>query len=225
MSSRTVLTASPQIAENANDRFKRSFASTFWGSLMVAVALHFTIFAFFPDFSVAGKSNGYEPPEILPLPDNVELPPPPERIERPAAPIAGDVDVDITIPLTRLDPETAAPLPPPPITRGDDESRTEAFTVFTVAPRLLNREEVERSLQRAYPAMLRDAGVGARVELRVHVDENGRMISAEVSRSGGHSAFDRAALDVARIMRFSPALNRDRRVSVWVSVPLTFEVR
>jgi TonB family protein len=67
--------------------------------------------------------------------------------------------------------------------------------------------------------------VGACVELHVHLDEQGRMLSAEVSRSRGHEAFERSALQVARAMRFSPALNRDCRVSVWVSVPLVFEAR
>jgi TonB family protein len=33
---------------------------------------------------------------------------------------------------------------------------------------------------------------------------------------------DEAALDVARVMKFSPAKNRGRPVPVWVSIPITF---
>ena len=33
---------------------------------------------------------------------------------------------------------------------------------------------------------------------------------------------DDAALRVARVYRFSPALNRDERVAVWVTFPITF---
>ena len=38
-------------------------------------------------------------------------------------------------------------------------------------------------------------------------------------------ALDDAALKVATIYRFSPALNRDKKVPVWVSFPITFQVR
>jgi len=27
------------------------------------------------------------------------------------------------------------------------------------------------------------------------------------------------------VMRFAPAQNRDRRITVWISIPVTFEVR
>jgi hypothetical protein len=53
----------------------------------------------------------------------------------------------------------------------------------------MNRDEVQRALEREYPKELRDAGIG------------GRMI------------------------RFSPALNKDRRVPVWITMPITFSTR
>ena len=34
-----------------------------------------------------------------------------------------------------------------------------------------------------------------------------------------------AAIKVAGIMKFTPALNRDKKVPVWVSLPITFQVR
>ena len=36
---------------------------------------------------------------------------------------------------------------------------------------------------------------------------------------------DEAALKVADVFRFSPALNRDRRVAVWIELPITFQVQ
>ena len=35
---------------------------------------------------------------------------------------------------------------------------------------------------------------------------------------------DEAALKVANLYRFSPAINRDTKVPVWVSFPVTFQV-
>jgi outer membrane biosynthesis protein TonB len=36
---------------------------------------------------------------------------------------------------------------------------------------------------------------------------------------------DEAALQVADVIRFSPALNRDKRVPVWISLPINFQTR
>jgi TonB family protein len=36
---------------------------------------------------------------------------------------------------------------------------------------------------------------------------------------------DQAALAVARVMRFSPAMNRDRDVAVWVEIPIIFTAK
>ncbi len=57
---------------------------------------------------------------------------------------------------------------------------------------------------------------------------DGPLTNAEISemviRSKGWSAAD-AALAVADVYRFSAALNRDKKVPVWVSFPITFQVR
>jgi TonB family protein len=37
------------------------------------------------------------------------------------------------------------------------------------------------------------------------VDKNGKLLSAEIARSSGHSEIDEAALKVARAAKFSPA--------------------
>ena len=38
-------------------------------------------------------------------------------------------------------------------------------------------------------------------------------------------ALDEAALNVAQSMKFSPAMNRDRRVNVWVEIPIVFTAK
>ena len=51
------------------------------------------------------------------------------------------------------------------------------------------------------------------------------MQQFQVNESSGHQALDDAALAVAGVYRFSAALNRDKRVPVWVSFGITFQVR
>jgi TonB family protein len=99
------------------------------------------------------------------------------------------------------------------------------FTPYTVKPNLLNRNEVSRALVRHYPPMLRDAGVGGTVLTWVFVDERGTVAKAEVRTSSGNGELDRAALAVARVMRFSPARDRDREVGVWIQLPIVFRTR
>jgi len=98
------------------------------------------------------------------------------------------------------------------------------FTPVAVAPELKNRAAVQRALASAYPAMLRDAGVGGRVLVWVLVDESGVAAKVLVRQSSGVPALDEAALTVARVMRFSPGINHDVAVKVWVAVPVVFRV-
>ena len=102
---------------------------------------------------------------------------------------------------------------------------TPSFTPFTVAPVVQNRDEVSRTLQSEYPPVLRDAGVGGRAIVWLRLDEQGIVQDVQINTSSGHPALDQAALRVGQIMKFSPAMNRDKVVPVWVSVPVSFQVR
>ena len=57
------------------------------------------------------------------------------------------------------------------------------------------------------------------------IDEDGAVQDFRISESSGHQALDDAALAVADVYRFSAALNRDKKVPVWVQFPITFQVR
>ena len=102
---------------------------------------------------------------------------------------------------------------------------TPSFTPFTVAPQLQNRDEVGRALEREYPSLLRDAGVGGRVDVWIRISETGVVEVVRVQTSSGQPALDEAAIKVGQVMKFTPAMNRDKQVPVWVSIPITFQVR
>ena len=106
-----------------------------------------------------------------------------------------------------------------------DVSKEPTFTPFTVAPRILNRDEVVAAMTREYPPLLRDAGIGGSVKVFYFIDAQGIVQATRIDQSSGNEALDQAALSVASIYRFSPALNRDQPVPVWVSFPITFQVR
>jgi TonB family protein len=215
--------------ETANDQFKRGFGDWFWYSIAMAAVFHFVMFAFWPEMTAADYAGRTDELTAIDLPPDIEIPPPPEQIARPATPVvsATDIDDDITIAPTTFDANPIENLPPPPTaSAGDgDISRAPTFTPMTVRPELRNQAEVQRALVRNYPPLLRDAGIGGTPVMWFFIDENGRVLRTQLSRSSGYPALDEAAQAVAQIMNFSPALNRDRRVQVWVEIPIVFTAR
>ena len=213
--------------ETANDRLKRSFSSWFWGSMILATAFHFSAFALWPELTAADFSFESDELEAIELPPEIEIPPPPQQIARPATPVmaSADIDEDITIAPTTFEDNPVEDLPPPPEEQAVDLSAAPTFTPFTVAPDIQNRAEVIRAMEREYPPLLRDAGIGGTVQVFFFIDEEGIVQQFQVNETSGHQALDDAALAVAGVYRFSAALNRDKRVPVWVSFGITFQVR
>ncbi|GMV05362.1 MAG: hypothetical protein AMXMBFR53_16410 [Gemmatimonadota bacterium] len=211
----------------ANDRLKRSFSTWFWSSMIAATVIHFGVFAFWPELTAEDISYTAEELEAIELPPEIEIPPPPKAIARPATPVVAttNIDEDITIAPTTFEENPVEDLPPPPEEKATDISAAPTFTPFTVAPSILNRDDVVRAMEREYPPLLRDAGIGGTVRVYFFIDENGSVQDHRIDQSSGHQALDDAALKVAAIYRFSPALNRDKKVPVWVSFPITFQVR
>ena len=211
----------------ANDRLKQSFQSWFWGSMIAATVIHFGIFAFWPEFTAQDVSYTADELEAIELPPEIEIPPPPQQIARPATPVIAEanIDEDITIAPTTFEENPIEDLPPPPEEAATDISSAPTFTPFTVAPSIQNRRDVIRAMEREYPPLLRDAGIGGTVKVFFFIDEGGQVQDFRIDQSSGHQALDDAALNVASVYRFSPALNRDKKVPVWVSFPITFQVR
>jgi protein TonB len=210
----------------ANDRFKRSAGSWLWGSVMVATVVHFGLFKFFPELTASDVSFGVNEFEAVELPPEVEIPPPPEQITRPAVPVvaATELEEEVTIAPTTFEENPVENLPPPP----SDASRIgdqPVFTPYTVRPEIKNRREAVRIVERYYPKLLKDAGIGGKVNVWVFIDTNGIVKNAQVQQGSGNSALDDAALRAAREFEFTPALNRDKKVPVWVAIPITFSVK
>jgi protein TonB len=215
------------LQETANERLKRSFSSWFWGSMILATVVHFGMFAFWPELTAEDFSFTAEELTAIELPPEIEIPPPPQQISRPATPVmaSADIDEDITIAPTTFEENPIEDLPPPPEEQATDLSAAPTFTPFTVAPSIQNRAEVVRAMEREYPPLLRDAGIGGSVKVFFFIDENGQVGDYRIDQSSGHSALDDAALAVADVYRFTAALNRDQKVPVWVSFAITFQVR
>jgi len=106
-----------------------------------------------------------------------------------------------------------------------DPSAAPVAIPYTDPPSILNRDEIVVALRDGYPALLREAGVGGTIRVYFYIDAEGIVRNAVVDQSSGHAPLDDAALRVAEVFRFSPALNQGAPTAVWVSFPITFQPR
>jgi periplasmic protein TonB len=214
---------------SANERFKSGFRSLFWSSIMLATLAHFGIFAFWPTLTTSDYTFTTEELTAIELPPDIEIPTPPAPIARPATPVIAEaaIDEEITIAPTTFEtnPVETLALAPPPQEAAVDVGEGPTFTPFTVAPAILNVDEVRRAMVNAYPPLLRGAGIGGTVRVFFFINENGVVEDYRIQQSSGYQQLDDAALAVAGLYRFSPALNRDKKVPVWVLFPIEFRVK
>jgi protein TonB len=99
------------------------------------------------------------------------------------------------------------------------------FTPFTVRPDITNRTEITRSMEESYPPLLKDAGIGGTANVWFFLDEEGVTRKTFLKESSGHPALDDAALKVAEVVHFTPAMNDGKAVPVWIALPITFTTR
>lgn len=213
----------------ANDRFKRRFDDVLWGSIAVAALVHGLVFGMWPRMATADVSFDVGELDMVELPPEIVIPPPPEVISRPAMPVVSDavIDEEITIAETTFAENPALNVPPPPTKAAVDEdiARAPVFVPHTVSPRVLNKAEVVRAAERNYPSLLRDAGIGGSVEVWFLLDLDGSVLKTQLKTPSRYEALNEAALRVAAVMRFSPAYNLNRTVQVWASQSIVFQPR
>ncbi|GMR13672.1 MAG: hypothetical protein BMS9Abin29_1884 [Gemmatimonadota bacterium] len=73
-----------------------------------------------------------------------------------------------------------------------------------------------------YPLELWDQGIEGECLVKVRVNALGGVDSAVVVESSGYAAFDSAAIQGARSLRFHPAMKGGKRIEVWAQVPVHF---
>ncbi len=141
--------------------------------------------------------------------------------------VVGAVDPgDLRAPTGNTQPSEAKEAPPappaPPAEPAEEPNNGEpmAESEVDVRPSLRNGDDVQRALQRAYPSMLRDAGVTGETVLQFVIDENGRVEPGSVEIvSSSDEQFAAAARRVVSSMRFSPAKAGGRTVRVTTTLP------
>jgi protein TonB len=197
----------------ANTVFKQKYTRYFEYALVVAVIVHGAVFYFAPPYVPSPYKLAERKIEVLNLPEAMEVPPPPEDIERPQLPqeaeISDDVSEDATIAPTAFNPFEPPVIPSQPET-------PDVFFAYDSPPELI------RAVQPTYPDLAREAEAEGVVLVEVTIDETGRVTDARIRESDTIQALNLAALEAARKFLFKPAKQRDVPVKCRITIPFRF---
>lgn len=76
-----------------------------------------------------------------------------------------------------------------------------------------------------YPRIARKRGYQGTVVLEVLVDRNGRVGDLRLFTSSGYSILDRKAMASVKLWLFEPGMKGDKKLDMWVRVPVSFQLR
>ncbi|MBN2568747.1 MAG: energy transducer TonB [Deltaproteobacteria bacterium] len=77
----------------------------------------------------------------------------------------------------------------------------------------------------SYPSIARRRGYEGLVTLSVEILEDGTVGGLSIKKTSGYSILDDAAVKTVREWRFKPGYYGDNPISMWVEVPIRFEIR
>jgi len=76
-----------------------------------------------------------------------------------------------------------------------------------------------------YPAIAKRRGYQGIVELKVLVSEKGKVSAIKILKSSGYKSLDRQAVSTVKNWHFEPGKKNDIIQSVWVKIPVKFELK
>ena len=184
-------------------------------------------------------------PSPLTAPEPVPLPP--RAVPTPRQPAAADKPVQPTPPATGVQPPPPTPAPAavpmsvapaaesPPAQMSTSPSpqappagaRTGPGSAGAAPPSVVLPSAQAAYLHNpppAYPAISRRLAEQGRVMVRVLIGTDGLPQKAELQAGSGYDRLDRAALDAVMRWRFVPGRRGDVPETMWVTVPIVFNL-
>lgn len=184
-------------------------------STALAVIILVLLFAFFPPFEFTPYRLQAEEFQVIEIPENYEVPPPPKEVPQPPHkidPVDDGEDTSDLIPPTTFDELGDFP-DPPKLT-----NRTQGFTAFDQMP------FPEYLASPVYPSLAREAGIEGTVMLRARIGLDHKVHEAVVMSSDVTPAMEKAAVEAALKCRYKPAKQRNIEVEVWVPIIIHFQL-
>ena len=110
------------------------------------------------------------------------------------------------------------PAPPPP----NSSEENIQFVAYDEPPVPIGGfEAIQEKV--VYPAIARKAGVEGRVLVYAKIDTHGTVQDTRVIQSLGPNGCNEAAITAIKSVQWKPASQRNRKVAVWIAVPVDFK--
>jgi len=188
-------------------------------ALVATLAIVIVMFLVWPAYVSQPYTLEEEILEVVEIPADIEIPPPPQEAEMPKVP------VQIEISETASDEETiedtsfadVEDIPPPAATSFGGGPKQ--FYAFDEPPAPTYRQSPR------YPEMAREAEMEGVVMVLIFVDERGNVFNVQVLSSSVPQILIDEAIAAAWKWRFKPGKQRNVPVKTTISVPFEFRVR
>ena len=150
----------------------------------------------------------------IPQTEQVKLPEPPPR---PSIPVASEdefFDEDITIEDTDLEDfeDWVAP--------SGEGGPEDKFIPYDQAP----RPKIPLGDLIIYPELAREAGIEGKIFVRAFINTKGVVTATKIVKGLPNTGLDEAALIAIKKSRWYPARQRDKKVGIWLTIPVDFSL-
>ncbi len=150
----------------------------------------------------------------IPQTEQLKIPEPPAR---PSVPIASEdefFDEDITIEDTEI--EDFEDWEAPSFGGGPADE----FIPYDQAP----VPKIPLSSLVVYPELAREAGIEGKVYVKAFINQKGVVTAVKILKGIPNTGLDEAAIKAVRKSRWHPARQRDKKVGVWITIPIDFSL-
>ncbi len=204
-----------------------TYRKTLWTCTGLSTLLHVAIFVLFPSFEPEAYAKPEEPIVIqleeIPETKQERRPPPPARPVVPVPTDDPDVPDDVTIEDTDLDLDLDDLAPPPPLEEEVvEEVELEEEEEIVELWRVEKKPVITKKVKPKYPATAQKANITGKVFVTALIGKDGKV--EEIGKITGPKVFHAVAKAAALQSEFTPAMQNDRPVKVWVSLPFTFRL-
>ena len=184
--------------------------------VILSIALVFYLFPRFLGEAEKVTATFQEEIETFDIPqtEQIKIPEPPAR---PSVPIASEddfFDEDITIEDTDLEDfeDWVAP--------SDESGPDDKFIPYDQAP----RPKIPLGDLIIYPELAREAGIEGKIFVRAFINTKGIVTATKIVKGLPNTGLDEAALNAIKKSRWYPARQRDKKVGIWLTIPVDFSL-
>lgn len=159
--------------------------------------------------------------EEIPQTIQEKLPPPPSRPAIPIESESEDIPDNVTIEDTNIEFDQLPERPSEPIVEPEDAF---VFVAYDDPPKPVGGfQTIQDNL--VYPELARKAGIEGTVVVQAKISEKGEVIDTRIMVPLGNSGCNEAAVAAIKAAKWEPAKQRDKPVTVWISIPIRFKLK